>query len=102
MGILKVKEVCREILLDDIECVSGPEDETEDSSNSNCEHLSDCCTTLVLSSTHFLTFSFENRRLREYFEVCFRAILASHLTKSRSEVLLPTEKPTAASKDSCG
>lgn len=74
--ILGVKEVTRDILLADIERVSGPE-EVEESCTTNTEHLSECCTTLVLSSTHFLTFSFETKRLREYFEVCLRSILAS-------------------------
>jgi len=77
--ILGVKEVTREILFADIERVSGPED-SEESCTTNSDHLSKCCTTLVLSSTHFLTFSFENERQCDYFEVCFRAILASQQT----------------------
>merc|ERR1719178_235945 len=71
--ILAVKEVTREVFFTDIKRVSGPED-AEESWTTNSKHLSECCTTLVLSSTHFLTFSFEEKRVREYFEVCFRAI----------------------------
>jgi len=77
--MLGVKQVTRDILLEDIERVSGP-DEAEESCTTNSEHLSECCTTLVLSSTHFLTFCFESKRHREYFEVCVRAILASQRT----------------------
>merc|ERR1719281_1865713 len=73
--ILGVKQVTREIYLADIERVSGPTE--EESCMTNREHINDCCTTLVLSSTHFLTFSFETKRLREYFEVCFRTLLTS-------------------------
>merc|ERR1719198_886699 len=76
--VLGVKEVTRDILFDEIERVAGP-DEAEESCTTNSEHISDCCTTLVLSSTHFLTFSFETKRHREYFEACFRALLESTL-----------------------
>lgn len=73
---LGVKEVTRDIFLTDIERVSGP-DEAQESCTTNSEHLSECCTTLVLSSTHFLTFSFETKRQREYFESCMRSVLMS-------------------------
>jgi len=79
--ILGVKQVTREIYLADIERVSGPTE--EESCMTNRKHINECCTTLVLSSTHFLTFSFESKRQREYFEVCLRTILASQHAVAR-------------------
>lgn len=77
---LGVKQVTRDIVFAEIDHISGPDDEGDEEPctvNTNSEHLSETCTTLVLSTTHFLTFSFETKQLREYFEVCMRSVLAS-------------------------
>lgn len=83
--ILRVKEVTREMLFEDIERVSGP-DEKEDSCHTNSEHLDDRCATLVLSTTHFLTFSFETKQLREYFQSCMKRILETHHAEDRHRI----------------
>lgn len=75
--VLKVKEVERDIPLEDIEQVCGP-DEAQAAGTTNREHLSERCTTLVMSSTHFLTFVFDSPRHREYFQTCLSAIVISH------------------------
>jgi len=76
--VLRVKEVTRDILLEDIDRVTSGSDEAEEACVSNLSHLDDRCITLVLRSTHFLTFSFETHRHREYFETCLRALLSSN------------------------
>lgn len=73
---LRVQDIERDIMFEEIERVSGPE-ETAETADTERKHPSELCTTLVLSSSHFLTFCFETQRMREYFEVCFRTILAS-------------------------
>lgn len=75
--VLKVKEVERDIPLEDIEQVCGP-DEAQAAGTTNREHLSERTTTLVMSSTHFLTFVFDTPRHREYFQTCLSAIVISH------------------------
>lgn len=75
---LRVNESEKFVALADIEQVCGP-DETHEACSTNREYLNDCCVTLVMSSTHFLTFSFDTPRMREYFETCFKAlVLANH------------------------
>lgn len=73
--VLRVNEAERNIALADVEQVCGP-DETHEACTTNREYLSDCCVTLVLSSTHFLTFSFDSAHMREYFETCLKALVA--------------------------
>lgn len=74
---LRVNEAEKNVALADIEQVCGP-DETHEACSTNREYLSDCCVTLVMSSTHFLTFSFDTARMREYFETCFKALVFAH------------------------
>jgi len=75
--LLRVREVERDIPLDDIVRICSPE-QVPTSTVSNREHLHEGCSTLMLSSTQFLTFSFDTPRLREYFEACMQALVASH------------------------
>merc|ERR1712183_12639 len=74
--VMSVNDVQRTVALDDIESVLGPE-EAKEFGTSNNGFLNDCCITLVLRSTHFLTFVFDTSRLREYFEACFKTLIAS-------------------------
>lgn len=74
---LRVREVERNIPLENIERVAGPED-AQAAWNTNAVHLTDCCMTLVFTDTHYLTFSFETPKLCSYFEFCLSAVLLSY------------------------
>lgn len=79
--LLRVQQVERDIPLADIERISGAEDPA-DACTTNKEHLSELCATLVLSSTHFLTFEFETVQQRLYFQTCLNALVASQRQKA--------------------
>lgn len=74
--VLRVNQAERNIALADVEQVCGP-DETHEACTTNREYLSECCVTLVLSSTHFLTFSFDSPHMREYFETCLKSLVVA-------------------------
>jgi len=74
--VLRVRDVERDVGLDDIEKICGPE-EARENGTTNAHFLDECCATLVLGSEQFLTFTFENKRLREYFEACLKALIAA-------------------------
>merc|ERR1719265_1877855 len=78
--VLTVNDVQRSVALDDIERVLGPQ-EAKEFGTSNHGHLNDGCVTFMLKSTHFLTFVFDTPRLREYFEACFKMLVASHRSR---------------------
>lgn len=75
--VLRVRDVEREIYLEDIEQVCGP-DEAQAACVTNREHLNPRCATVVMSSTHFLSFVFDSQRHREYFQTCLSAIIISY------------------------
>lgn len=79
--VLRVNGSEKSVALDEVEQVCGP-GETHEACTTNREHLSDRCVTLVMSSTHFLTFSFDTARMREYFETCLKALVVSHHAKA--------------------
>jgi len=79
--LLRVQQVERDIPLGDIEHISGPEN-PDDACTTNKQHLSELCATLVLSSTHFLTFTFDNVQQRLYFQTCMNALVASQRQKA--------------------
>jgi len=83
---LRVKEVERTIPLENIERVAGPED-AQAAWSANAAHLNDCCVTLVLTDTHYLTFSFDTPKLCSYFEFCLTAVLTSHRLRASKESL---------------
>lgn len=75
--LLSVNDVHRSVALDDIDRVLGPQ-EAKEFGTSNHGFLNERCTTLMLKSSHFLTFVFDTPRLREYFQACFKTLIASH------------------------
>merc|ERR1712032_1210735 len=81
--VLSVNNTARSVALDEVERVCGPE-EAAQASTANKTQLNEKCVTLVLASTHFLTFSFDTQRLREYFQTCLRALVAAHHAKRGS------------------
>lgn len=100
--LLRVNGVARSVALVDVERVCGPE-EAAQACTANSSHLSDNCVTLVLSSTHFLTFAFDTKHNREYFETCLRALVAWHHAKRGSpESCCLGATPSSASKRSLG
>lgn len=84
---LRVKEVERTIPLENIERVAGPED-AQAAWSANAAHLNDCCVTLVLKDTHYLTFSFDTPKLCSYFEFCLTAVLTSHRLRASQSLTL--------------
>jgi len=85
--VLRVNGTARTVSLDDVERVCCPE-EAAKACTANSSHLSEKCVTLVLSSTHFLTFVFETDRLGKYFEMCLRALVVAHHTKKINDAKL--------------
>merc|ERR1712182_40043 len=51
---LRVQDIERDIMFEEIERISGPE-ETAETADTERKHPSELCTTLGLSSSHFLT-----------------------------------------------
>jgi len=76
--ILRVRDVCRDISLDDIEQICNHEEALE-AGTTNAQFLNECCVTLVMDSEQFLTFTFDNARLREYFEACMKSFMAARI-----------------------
>lgn len=90
---LRVRGVERNIELDDIERVAGPED-AQAAWNTNAVHLNDCCMTLVLTDTHYLTFSFDTPKLCSYFEFCLTAVLTSHRLRASKDAPISELSPS--------
>lgn len=83
--VLRVNELQRCIALDDVERVCGP-DEVDHVHTSNHGWLDERCTTLVVKSQQFLTFTFDTARMREYFEACFKALVATRSAQVKKQV----------------
>mmetsp|Transcript_48249 Transcript_48249/g.134698 ORF Transcript_48249/g.134698 Transcript_48249/m.134698 type:complete len:350 (+) Transcript_48249:142-1191(+) len=94
--ILRLREVEREIPLDDIVQVCGPDTLGEKAAIPNTMHINERCATLMLSTTHFLTFSFDTERWRDYFETCLRALLAAR--RDRCGGVVPSGAPLPAAR----
>lgn len=81
--MLQLNRVTRSILLSEIEHIGA--EGADETSGLRFEHLQGRCTTLVLSSTHFLTFAFSNAESRIDFERCFRALIATNRSRNADD-----------------
>jgi len=84
---LSVQDVKRRILLDDIEGIlSKDELRRMGIGTSNEIYLNEACTTLVIKKEQYLTFRFDTVRMRQYFEACLQALIASRLGATSRDI----------------
>lgn len=99
--VLHVSNMQHPVALSSIEDLCSPAAVYETRTSFALPVPDDWCLTLVLSGGTFLTLLFEEARLREYFEFCFKVVILAGNRPSgiARPLLVPSELP-AAKKDS--